>query len=378
MSAHELTLVGREAVGPALALHLQLTLEWAERRRIDRIYFLAQDGHLARELAELFRERAPAARRPLRYLEVTRRSTRLAAMKRLGPSAVELPFPRTQPAASLASILAALALDDDEVRAAAVRAGYHAFERPLELPWADIALQKLLDDAAFQKLVGARAADARARLMGHLRAQDFFAGGRAALVGTGWRAIVQDQLARVIEREPGRPELHGFYLGLLQPRPPFPRESLDRKVGTMFDWRRVSGDPILDWAPLLHLFEWAGKPDGRTITGYRDERAGYAPIRDQAGDPPSVAAARRALQEGVRESVRDYVGRAPVGMNGALLVARGRQLEQLRRFSQSDEWRTLRALVDEKWGAPDEGEPPPGQIAASFRWISEISRRFRR
>jgi hypothetical protein len=268
--------IGRDLVGPALCQHVHRTIEIIDAEAIERAYFLARDGHLLLRLYERLaglHRRTPA---PARYLHVSRRATFLPSLTGLGPR--ELGWVLAQPRVrGLGGVLRSCTLDDEEVVAAARRAGVDDLAAPVEDVARDPRVARLVADAPFQALVASRAAAARALLLAYL-AQEGLAGGvTAALVDVGWRGTIQDNLARAFAHTSSPPLLRGLYLGLFVDAPG-PFDTAPHKRGTVYDGARHRG--LRGRAPLhfVHLFEQIGRPDEGMTVGYAARDGRVVPI----------------------------------------------------------------------------------------------------
>jgi hypothetical protein len=303
--------IGRDLVGPALCQHVHRSIAAIDDEAIDRVYFLARDGHLLlrlyQRLASLHRRPAP----PARYLHVSRRATLLPSMTAL--TRRELSFALAQPRArGLHGVLRSCNLDDEEVQAAARRAGVDELLAPVRDLERDARVARLLGDAPFQALVAARAAAARTRLLAYLAQEGLSGGGRAALIDVGWRGTIQDNLVRVLAHAPAAPELRGLYLGLFIDDPG-PLDRAPYKRGTVYDGARARG--LGGRAPLhfVHLFEQIGRPDEGMTVGYRERDGRVVPELKEEGADHAVERGAHPLiarlQEGVLAAADAYVAR---------------------------------------------------------------------
>jgi hypothetical protein len=370
--------IGRDVLGPAFAVHAHRVVQLADQRRLDRLYFLARDGWLLRQLyrvVEPLHRRAPPEDA---YLHVSRRSTALAAVERFGPREVRLGL-RPPARHTLRHVLHSFALDDDETLALVARAGAASLDERFPWPSEHAPLHLVLDDAAFQAHVARRAAEARRRLLGYLRQHLFLDAGRVGVVDVGWHGTVQDNLERALAlggAGASGPSIRGLYFGLYAEGEP-----AARKQGTVFD-ERARGAGLNEFAPLqfVQLFEEAARTDEGTTIDYQETSNGFeALLKDSGPDRDAERAALptiRALQAGVTEHVRAYAADAAAGRAPALAELRAESQRRIERFifrPTADEVRALAGLLHaDDWAEVRFGHvvPEAGDDAAPSPWRS--------
>lgn len=273
----ELRRIGREILGPAFVRFARDLELRARALRLERLYFLAREGALLRQLYE--REGGAL---PSTYLYVSRVSTVLPAIHELG--ARELQLARARPGEhGPLELLDSLGL-------------------PRQLS-SHRTPEALVGDPAVRDEVRSLAAAARRNLRLYLEREHWFEHARVGLVDVGWSGTIQDSLVHAYRGE--GPSVHGLYFALRDPAATHAdRTLLDRKEGVFVDYRRHPSLPERAPFHFLELFEQAARAFHGTTLAY-DETG--QPVLKQEGE--DRAAELRSdelvgeLQAGVLEAV---------------------------------------------------------------------------
>lgn len=211
---------GREAIrdvaagvaAPVMSSYASWVLRDARQRGINRLYFVARDGHV---LLELARQLAPSLHpgAELRYLYGSRQAWHLPGVFTLGEAELDWLFCPTD-FLSIANVCARVSVDPAKISEPLATAGFSPADWERNLSSAERARLRLALQlpAAAEKIV-ARAAAARGTLLEYLAQEGLLTSGRCALVDVGWHGRAQDSLAKVI-RAAGFAAPDGYYFGL--------------------------------------------------------------------------------------------------------------------------------------------------------------------
>ncbi|MEO6950674.1 MAG: hypothetical protein ABI321_02595 [Polyangia bacterium] len=303
--------IGREAIGPAFCVYLHRVIERSHSLGLDRLMFLAREGHVFRMLYDQLAPRLSLQPLPTSYLYVSRLSTALPAVQRFGLREMRLAWRRAG-GHTPRGLLRTFGLDEAPLLPRLYAAGFLRADEPIVDWWGDMRFDRLLDDELFQARVAEQASAARGRLRRYLAAESYFES-RVGLVDIGWGGTIQDALTRAFRDE--GPALHGLYFGLGEAAETYSDPTLlGAKEGLFSDYRRHRGLPGRAVFAFLELFEQAARAPHGTTLGYEDLDGNVVPVLKESGRDRD--AERRsdvliaAILAGVREAADDYL-RAP-------------------------------------------------------------------
>jgi FMN phosphatase YigB (HAD superfamily) len=277
------------ADGPALYPYVSglligftlFVLAEARRRGINRIFFLARDGHLPLAIARRLLGRT-GENIDLSYLQVSRQSVVVPSMLDNIPGFAE-DVARSVNGRPLDTALDCIGIDAEAMRGLLARCGLDPMQ-----PADPESIRRLFD--ANQTLIRERLEALRDSALRYLDQSGFLAPGPRLIVDVGWRGSTQKALARLTGIPPA--DIAGSYLGLL---PDALSPGLDpcSAAGYLFAF----GDPrplmetVLEGYVLLELFLSA--PHG-TVLHYADSGSEVVPVH--AVEPePGGALRRQAL-----------------------------------------------------------------------------------
>jgi FMN phosphatase YigB (HAD superfamily) len=280
---------GTTVAGPLFYGFVRWVLAEAERRGVERLYFLARDGQIFWRVAKEI-QRVTPGRVECRYLYASRLvfagSTELSA-----PGALRWLAAPTGHFHSLRQALWQLGLDGSHGRID-LPAAFSALEPDANLSRAD--RQRLADwllepqrRAVLEAAMERRSAQARA----YLEANGLRAGEPIGLVDAGWLGSIQRNLERILGR-PGKPApLTGFYLGLMPPEPPL-------AAGELLGYSNTFAPlPLLREESHKVLVELMAQSDHGQVIGLKPHEDGWAPWLNAPG--PVNLAEIKLFQEAV-------------------------------------------------------------------------------
>ncbi len=190
-------------------------LREAEIRGIKQLCFLARDGYLLQEMAEILIERQDL-RLDCRYLCVSRQSVKLAAVTELCEEHIDWAF---SPGSTIGEVAERLSLPMERLTNLY---GHTTSDKPLEAQALSALKQSILQDPVLGDAVLNAAEEARSRFIGYLRQKTAKSDlSSLALVDLGWQGSIQDSVYQILSKEFGDVSLTGFYYGSL----PFYRQT---------------------------------------------------------------------------------------------------------------------------------------------------------
>lgn len=304
--------VATGVAGPLLHGFVSWCIQEAQRRGIQRLYFLSRSGQVMARVAAAA-NRTYAASVDCRYLYSSRLGYVTAAAAENPAQLRELAAP-TALHHSIAQTLTILGLDAATGRAlipADLGEDWHR-----NLPLAQRArLADLLLSTANLPQVQARLRHRAELARAYLATEGVDAGAPIAVVDTGWFGSTQRALEQLLG-SPGAPApLTGFYLGTVEQTPHPPAGEM---LGYTNSFSRLSLRRDTSHLVLLELLTQA---DHGPLVGFtRDETGRVVPELDPAG--PARPDEIRRFQDAVMSFVHEYMNAAPEAGAGDAAWAR--------------------------------------------------------
>jgi FMN phosphatase YigB (HAD superfamily) len=205
---------GVNVIGPLLAGFILWVLNDAQQRGIRRLYFVARDGWIMREVA-LRLHPWIGNQMELRYLYGSRQAWHLPGMDTNAPPPDWLL--ENLDTTTLDTLLGRVNLTWEQCAPCAAAAGFSVNDRELVIgKRRKPMLQRLLTDAFFRSLLRIAVHDARETLHAYLIREGFADGVSSALVDIGWFGRMQESLNAVLRTNPvfDIVRLFGYYLGM--------------------------------------------------------------------------------------------------------------------------------------------------------------------
>jgi hypothetical protein len=369
-SIHE---IAAGVAAPILTGFVSWLLFEAQQRDIDRIYFMARDGQILREIAErlsLWRN----LRIECRYLYASRQALFLPSFFESADIArywaTEALSGRT-----LRTLLARVEFDVRSNSALLAENGFPAETWDTSVGERDLPkLNTLFGNPALVDIVLARAGEKRLALVDYLRQEGLTGDRRCGIVDLGWHGRLQRSLDRVVVAMSGAKHipLVGFYFGLA----PQTAAVSDMTMQTYCE-------PPHPDAELLEMFSSANHG---TVRGYEREASGrVVPI---LAEPEGATNARRILVQ--HEAILSFVGNLtamlkpadapPATLAEFLRSSSRRALNLFAHFPSRTEASTYGSFVhdeDQSHGNPVDLAPELGRMAlvqAVLRRVLGVSR----
>lgn len=209
-------LLGSGFTGPFFYGFADYLVEQAEARGIRRLYFLARDGFLLRDMVEIvMRQRGSHLK--CAYLYLSRQSVYLAGIHHLSKSSLAWVF---EGKPSLSKVAKRLDMQPDQMRQhTELRSSLANCSDDIALPQklAEKIMDTILNEETMREQVLATAQASRERLLAYLKqevdAKDLT---NMALVDLGWQGSIQDTLYGILSNENRKFALIGFYYGCLK------------------------------------------------------------------------------------------------------------------------------------------------------------------
>lgn len=189
-------------------------IESARERGLGRLYFLARDGYLLREIAKMIcKERGYGI--DCRYLYASRLAWRLPAchlcekegLRYVLDGALRLTF---------RGMMERLRADESQCRTCAQWAGVpqNSMDTPLTEKERKQIAERLENSREFRKLLEKNSRKAYGPAIAYLKQEGLLNGEPVALVDTGWTGGMQHTLRLLLESAGNKSPLMGFYFGL--------------------------------------------------------------------------------------------------------------------------------------------------------------------
>lgn len=264
--------LGNHFSGPIIFYYVWWLLFQAHKRKLERIYFLARDGYLLREIALLFC-REFNLNIDCRYLYVSRASLRMPVYHIIGEEAWNL-LTLGGCQVTLRSLLDRARLTEKQCADVCKDCGLDAMDLDQLLNRHELAAWRdaLKGSCLFHRLVTEKSKAAYGAAIGYMRQEGLMDGVPFALADSGWTGSMQRSLRQLLQSVGFEGRLTGFYFGMyVEPKAP--------EDGDYFTWyfNRRSGSFIK--IPFCNnLLECIlAAPHGMT-SGYQLRDSKYIPV----------------------------------------------------------------------------------------------------
>lgn len=348
---------GQRIAGPILCTFIHRVLERCHEEKISRVYFLAREGHLLKQIYHrlaLLVFPAGDAPQPV-YLAISRLSALLGAMHRFGPNELAAAMDNCGHH-SLRNLLAPLQIDAFSLEQLARRYDITNIDTPLTPPIADNpTLLRLLDDPNLIAHAEALGNNTRRDLHAYLRQSGWFNQDRIAVVDLGWGGQIQDSLHRSLNTVTKKPTIFGLYLGTNLRATQRQRDD-NRFEGLLADERQPNWSSSASFEFVFALEAVCRAPHGTTL-GYKETTDGtIVPCFKDDNDPSRQSEINdenfiALLQHGVLNQATKYAECADIlRIKGTQCVPYARTLiERMIRYPSRDEirwWSRLSNVAD--------------------------------
>lgn len=280
--------------GPLLTKYVWWLLLQAQRDKLKRLYFLARDGQVLLDIAQILQSAGVGVDIELRYLHASRQAW-------FAPSLTQWSAP-----------LLFRVLDEpdrlSDPAKLARRLGFKGTDEMLQCwPQLSQGLAPEMSNGEVAELLVrvvpadsalAHTASLRRCTLEYLQTNGLFDGASWGIVDLGWRGRLQECLARIVRCHPAAAGLraHGYYLGLLEP----PR---DMPPGWQALGFASPGQPDSRLPGPAHLLELLCEADHGSTRGYARDATGQ--VRAVFNAKPDAAMMEWGLAT-YRAAVRSY------------------------------------------------------------------------
>lgn len=258
--------------GPILFNYVWWILYQAHHKKLDTLYFLARDGYLLCEIANMFCQKFQL---PLncKYLYCSRTSLRMPSYHLIGDEAYDLLLLGGYQI-TLRSLLLRADLNAAQRKTVCEECGLQLWDETAILShqeWVDVC-NRLRKSQTYRTLIEEKSRMAYQTTINYLRQEGLFDHEIVALVDSGWTGSMQRSLRQLLQAEGFQGNLVGFYFGMYtEPKSP--------EDGTYLTCHFDADGKIWNKIPFCNnLFECLlSAPHGMTI-GYSKKGQHYAPI----------------------------------------------------------------------------------------------------
>lgn len=214
---HELHGIGANVAGPILFGFVCWLFEQAEKRGITKLYFLARDGRVLHEIAQVL-NRSYKNRFTLKYLYTSRQAWHLPAVTEIGQREIAW-ITEKFPYISLRILALRIGAEPYSLQRICISAELHVndLDKPLDEAEINCFAKLLISHGELTDLVLSNAERARASTIAYLRQEGLLDDSRMAIVDSGLFGRSQESLRILMNLAGCRSEIQGFYFGIIDP-----------------------------------------------------------------------------------------------------------------------------------------------------------------
>jgi FMN phosphatase YigB (HAD superfamily) len=260
-------------VVPLLLAYVSWLLDYARAERIERLYFVARDGHMLYRIAQVLAR--PDEDPEPRYLYGSRRAWTLPSWP-WGDSTFDRSILIAGNRCTPLQILRRLNLDDESMHRVldALALPEETWTRSLSRADSAAFLTRLRTNPVGTALIERMAADARKDALAYFTQEGMLDGRSWALVDSGWGLNAQAALKRILSAVDGGPPVRGIYLALAR------NHLSEAQAGKAASFVGPAGRLL---ASRTHLMDHCFFPAPHASTcGYLRQGTSASPMFDQA------------------------------------------------------------------------------------------------
>jgi len=261
-------------IAPVIFLYVWWVLIAAKKKKIDRIYFLARDGQIFKEVADILNNEWEL-NLDLRYFFSSRESLLPPSFTGNNHFDQKWLFSSIYGNICLREICARVSLDVCELESVLSRFGLskYCFAPDTPLSPADLStLKKTIYNDEFCSIVKNAVKEKTVSTTEYLNHIGMVDGIPFAVVDSGWSGSSQYALKKLLENVGCSTPIIGFYVGVNMDIYSYPEDELH---GFLFDWRKSPKNELL--ANFLCYEVLFSGTHGRTV-GYEDSNGCISPL----------------------------------------------------------------------------------------------------
>jgi hypothetical protein len=261
---------GRKVIGPIIYEYITWLLNHVKRRKVYTIFFLARDGYLLKEAAEIIC-RKQNYHIQCKYLYCSRMALRMPTYWFIGEEAFELLFQGGYHITPYA-LMCRLNLNLEERKQVYADVGVVNENNDLTTEEYQLLIERLKKSEIYNKLMCSKSLSAYDDTISYFKQEGLFDYNEIVIVDSGWSGSMQRSMRQLLEHEGFKGKISGFYFGMYNE----PKEQADGTyVSYYFNaFSKMKYKVYFDNT----LFEcMLAAPHGMTI-GYFYDKTEYKPI----------------------------------------------------------------------------------------------------
>jgi len=219
---------GNKVIGPIMYEYISWILQQACKKKLKTLYFLARDGYLLKQVAEVLCEKK-GYHIQCRYLYCSRMALRMPTYHFIGDEAYDLLLQGGYHITPY-TLLRRLGLDLEERKRVYAEIGVTQEENALTPVEFQELIQKTRKSEVYKELMYSKSMASYDNIIGYFRQEGLFDNLNIAIVDSGWSGSMQRSLRQLLEHEGYQGNIVGFYFGLYNA----PKEKADGKYETYY------------------------------------------------------------------------------------------------------------------------------------------------
>lgn len=287
--------IGASVVGPFLFHYTWFVLTEATKRGITDLYFVARDGQILYQLAQLIKQQQNL-KIELHYLYGSRKAWHLPSVEQVDERVLDWLFDPTLHL-SLKEVCKRASIDIDIVS----NLLQHKFDKdiPLTASSRHALKQQFQEQDTIKQLIFDSAAEKRHTVLQYLKQEGFAKHKQIGIVDVGWRGRQQGSLSHLLQSGNLYPEkgVTGFYVALPQAVNPYGKDCFV----TFFDKHKDAG--LLQ---RLFMYEIFVAADHGSCIGYKQENGTIVPVLREQVNTTMMKWGLPYMQQGILQFAALY------------------------------------------------------------------------
>jgi predicted HAD superfamily hydrolase len=244
------TTIGYGYFGPILLGFVSWLAEQSQAKGIDKLFFLARDGHIVHRAFSLLADKG-VHQVPSHYLYASRRSLIVPSITAINDDVIKF-LTSGSSRLTVEDYIKRIGLQAAPYAAQAQAAGFASLQSPVDKATDADKLKRLL--VSLQDPIVEHAQAEKQWLLAYLKQSGLLDGQRVGVVDVGWHGTLQEALSKLLAQQQWPGKLSGFYFGTFAPTASRIAQGLDIQ-----SYACHCGEPAYNQQTIkasVEIFEW--------------------------------------------------------------------------------------------------------------------------
>nr|WP_314463423.1 hypothetical protein [uncultured Clostridium sp.] len=219
---------GNKVIGPIMYEYISWILQRAQERNINKLYFLARDGYLLKQMAEALCKKN-GYHIQCKYLYCSRMALRMPSYHFIGDEAYDLLLQGGYHITPY-TLMNRLNLNSEERIQVYKEIGVIKEHNPLTQVEFNKLIERVRESRTYREFMYRKSTESYDNTIGYFKQEGLFDDLQIAIIDSGWSGSMQRSLRQLLEKEGYQGRIIGFYFGMYNE----PKEVADGEYETYY------------------------------------------------------------------------------------------------------------------------------------------------